>query len=191
MLDYTSDQLAAAGIDNDWLRRTAHEAAEAAQTKLAADAATRTAERAAQVSEPNRVHALHILQHEQGLTELDAYRRLEQEPQTLLDLQPAIERRRATLENVRSAQARTAFEQSPEGRQLAAAEALTEQRRRETQLEGALALIRNDPEAHGITPAMVDDLSSDQAVRLAGLVQTPDTSNDLDANRDRANGGSE
>lgn len=78
---------------------------------------------------------------------------------------------------------------SPEGRALAAAEALDAQARDAQRVEAGKALLRSDPAAHGISREMIDQLAPAEVLTLSGLVQSDDPAHSVGANVAAAEGG--
>lgn len=185
------DRLNAEGWTVDEVRQAMadgyRQAEQAARERERAEALAR----AEATSRSDREIALWALR-ERGLSELDAYRKLERQPEILDELRPQIEQRKATLANLDSERQRTAFEASPEGRRLAAAEALEQEQRQQEFVEAGLALLRRDPAAHGISSDLIAGLAPDQVLALTGLAQDgPDSAHDHAANLARANPTSE
>lgn len=77
---------------------------------------------------------------------------------------------------------------SPEGRALAAAQALDAQAHEARRVEAGKALLRSDPEAHGVSAEMIDQLNGAEVLSLSGLVQTTDPAHDPAANAASAEG---
>jgi hypothetical protein len=136
-----------------------------------------------------RESAMHILMS-QGLSELDALKQIVHDPNLERTLQPEIQKRQATLAEWQRENERQAFNESPEGRAIAAKAAADAAQARAAQANQARALLT--AEGHGDT----SDLTDDQALRAAGITKSDEQiwreqdardARDLAKNIERAN----
>lgn len=126
------------------------------------------------------------LAQDAGESEIDFYRRHAREGDAAIEgMRAKIDERRDWLQRSADDRAKRAFEASPAGRQLRAAELTDEAAARTEQARRARLLL----ESEGTFPvADIPGLSDDQALRAAGLESEPDEANDPAANRARAEG---
>jgi DNA polymerase III gamma/tau subunit len=108
---------------------------------------------------------------ESGETPADAWRIIATDAERMKQLAPNIQARKTEIEAAERAARDAEYANSPEGRRAAASAALRAKAEREQNVAGARALIAADLEGHGVTAELAADLSDDEALRIAGLVQ--------------------
>lgn len=102
--------------------------------------------------------------------------------------QAEIQRHREWLESRDQERAERARSESEQGRLAAAADAHDAARREAERVEMGRALLRQDPERHGVSAEMIADLTPTEVLHASGIEQTADEANDPAANRARAEG---
>jgi hypothetical protein len=156
------------------------------RTKLSAEAVNylemfeAEAPGAGSVSTTDREIALHVATFGKGMSETEALRALALDGDKFLAENRAdIDAHRHRLEREATEAHRVAFEASPEGRKIAAAEA-AQAEARESELENnARALLVRDAEAYGIRAADVENLTRAEVLRASGIV--PNARDERDA----------
>jgi hypothetical protein len=134
------------------------------------DLLTESAPGVGNVSVTDREIALHVATFGEGMSETEALRELALRGDDFLnEHREKIDAHRHRLEKQANEAERVAFEASPGGRKIAAAEA-AQAEARETELEGnARALLSREAENYGIRPEHVERMTRAEVLRLSGI----------------------
>jgi hypothetical protein len=146
------------------------------RTKLSADAAalydrlSASAPGVGNVSATDREIALHVATFGDGMSEQEALRELAfRGDEFVAERREKIDAHRRRLEKDAHDAERRAFEASPEGRKIAAAEAAqTEARERELEEHGRILLTR-EATSYGLKPEHVEQMSRAEVLRVSGI----------------------